>query len=85
MPGSAVRRPAGVGGLPEGRRSLQPPASTALCPEQRQPVCVFQSQSLVSSLETSLRDLQTEHDALKLEQQKVRGPTVHRDIRGSEP
>lgn len=33
---------------------------------------VFQSQSMVSTLEKSLHELQTEHDALKLQQQKVR-------------
>lgn len=32
----------------------------------------FQSQGMVSALEKSLEDLQTEHDALKLQQQKVR-------------
>lgn len=33
---------------------------------------VFQSQSMVLTLERSLQELQTEHDALKLQQQKVR-------------
>lgn len=33
---------------------------------------VLQSQSMVSTLEESLHALQTEHDALKLQQQKVR-------------
>lgn len=32
---------------------------------------VFQSQDLVSTLEGSLSKLQTEHDALKLKQEKV--------------
>lgn len=33
---------------------------------------VFQSQGMVSTLEGSLHELQTEYDALKLQQQKVR-------------
>lgn len=33
---------------------------------------VFQSQGMASTLEGSLHELQTEYDALKLQQQKVR-------------
>lgn len=33
---------------------------------------VFQSQDMVSTLEVGLQKLQTEHDALKLKQEKVR-------------
>lgn len=83
MPRAAVSHPAGLWRLPEGQlqfctaHSYYSKVTNTL--HSVQSVCflikwqfVFQSQTMVSNLEKSLHDLQTEQDALKLQQQKVR-------------